>query len=296
MLVGFRERHKPYITDMGGCEVLDPQAALLIGPLQELIGELSICRRLPQIEVAVGTEGVILVLRVLDEPDTADLEKMHRFATVHGVTLALQTGKPEDARNLDGSVPQLHYRLDDYGLRLAFSPTDFVQINAAINDAMIATVLRSLKPRPEDRVLDLFCGLGNFTLPLARLAARAGGVEGSERQVRRARDNARSNGIDNAEFIAADLDGDLDRAPFLEQRYDLMVLDPPRSGAAKVCEQAARIGARRIADVSCHPATLARDAATLVHGAGYRLAAAGVMDMFPHTAHVESLAVFERNA
>ena len=296
VLVGFRERHKPYITDMGGCEVLDPQAAALIGPLQELIGKLSICRRLPQIEVAVGEEGVVLVCRVLDPPDADDLQKMQAFAVAHGVTLALQPGKPDDARNLDGTVPRLHYRLADHGLRLAFGPTDFVQINAAINDSMIASVLQALEPGPTDRVLDLFCGLGNFTLPMARLAAHVVGVEGSGRQVGRARENAASNGIENVTFIAADLGVDLGGAPFLADGYDLLVLDPPRSGAAEVCEQAARIGARRIAYVSCHPATLARDAGTLVRDAGYRLVAAGVMDMFPHTAHVESLAIFERAA
>lgn len=293
VLVGFRERHKPYIADMDSCEVLHPAVARLLQPLQQMIGALTVARRLPQIEVAVGDDAVVLVLRVLDPPDTDDLQQLRSFEARHEVRFALQDGKPEDAVCLDGSRPLLQFRLREFDLQFDFRPTDFVQVNAAMNDAMISTVLRELQPRADDRILDLFCGLGNFTLPLARHAAWVTGVEGSPALVQRAQQNARRNGIGNADFVAADLSEDVLQQAFVRSDYQLVLLDPPRSGAAAVCEAMAALRPRRIAYVSCHPATLARDAGQLA-ASGYRLTQAGVMDMFPHTAHVESLAVFDR--
>lgn len=294
VLVGFRERHKPFVTDMRGCEVLVPAAAALIEPLQQLIGALSIRRRVPQIEVAGGDQQLVLVLRVLDAPQADDLGRLEEFARVHDVTIALQTGGPDSVVALDGSVPKLHYSLPAHDVSFEFLATDFVQINGPINRALVDAVIAHLAPAGTDHVLDLFCGLGNITLPLARRCAAVVGIEGSDALVARARANALRNGIANADFVAADLAAEPAQLPALRERYDLVVLDPPRSGAEAVCEVLLRMQPRRIVYVSCHPATLARDAALLTRRDHYALSAAGVMDMFPHTAHVESLAVFER--
>lgn len=294
VLVGFRERHKPYITDMQGCDVLVPRAAALIAPLQTLIGTLDIRRRVPQIEVAAGDDRLVLVLRVLDEPGAQDIERLRAFEAHHGFTLALQSTGAESVVDLEGERPLLRYELSAHEVSLQFEATDFVQVNAPLNAALVDAVIDLLAPTRDDRVLDLFCGLGNITLPLARRAAAVTGVEGSATLVARAQDNASLNGIDNAHFVAADLAADPAALPALREPVDLVVLDPPRSGAEAVCAALAQSRPRRIVYVSCHPATLARDAGLLVRDGGYALATAGVMDMFPHTAHVESLAVFER--
>lgn len=296
VLVGFRERYKPYITDMDSCEVLDPRLGCLIKPLQLMIAQLSICRRLPQIELAAGVDKVVLVMRVLDPPTPADLETLAVFAGEHDVLLCLQPAGLDSITALDGgAVPVLTQTLPQFDITMEFNATDFIQINAAINRAMIANVIEYLQPSKNDVVLDLFCGLGNFSLPLAREAGHVIGVEGAESLVARARHNALLNGLENIEFHAANLDDETAAAQVLNQQYDLMLLDPPRTGAAVICAMAPQLGVRRIVYVSCHPATLARDAAVLIQNGNYVLRAAGVMDMFPHTAHVESIAIFERN-
>jgi 23S rRNA (uracil1939-C5)-methyltransferase len=303
VLIGFRERYKPYITDMARCPVLGEPAAELIAPLAELVAALSIARRLPQIEVAIGDdEGgavCLFVLRVLDPPTPEDLAQIAAFSAAHDVWFALQAGPPdrlEPVLRPDGSPPPpLEYRLPDFDVSLAFVPTDFIQVNAVLNRRMVRLAVDLLDAGKPDRVLDLYSGIGNFTLPIARRAGYVLGLEGAEALTTRARQNAARNGIDNAEFETADLSaGDAWRT-VLKQSWDRVLLDPARSGAEHFTSLADRIDARRIVYVSCHPGTLARDAGVLVNEAGYRLSAAGVMNMFPHTAHVESIAVFDRD-
>jgi len=296
VLVGFRERSKPFVTDMGRCEILAVPVDGLIEPLSALIGELSIRSRLPQIEVAVADNGVELLMRVLDPPSPADRARLVRFGAEHGVRIALQTGGPEAIERLLPAAPEpvLEYRLPDFDLTLRFEAADFIQVNREVNRRMVSTVVDLLGIGPGVEVLDLFCGLGNFSLALARRGAGVLGVEGEERQVRRARDNARLNGIESCEFVAADLAALSGQEAWLARRRDRLLLDPPRSGAAEVLRYVPAIGAARIAYVSCHPGTLARDVGQLVREAGYTLAAAGILDMFPHTAHVESIAILEK--
>lgn len=302
VLVGFRERFKPYITDMQGCPVLVESVDALIAPLAECIAGLSIVRRLPQVEVAVGDGDAgpvtTLTLRVLDPPSAQDLERLAAFSEAHDCWITLQHGGPDELEPLaraNGAVaPPLAYRLPAHDLVIRFGPTDFIQVNAAMNALMIDQALELLAPGAGDRVLDLYCGIGNFSLPLARHAAEVVGVEVAANQVERARENAARNGIANARFKVADLDDGEAVAALAREDWDLVLLDPARAGAAQFAAQAARFGARRIVYVSCHPGTLARDAGELVAGQGYTLEAAGVMNMFPHTAHVESVAVFER--
>lgn len=295
VLVGFREKHAPFVTDMHRCEVLAHPVDGMLDALSELIAGLSVRARLPQIEVAVGDEQVRLVFRVLDDPDAGDRERLAAFAKHHGVTVALQPGGLDSVVDLyPEAPPPLSYRLPDFNVELQFEPTDFVQVNAAINRHMVSQAIDLLAPQPDDRVLDLFCGIGNFSLPLARRAAEVLGIEGEAHQVRRARDNAARNGIDNASFIAADLSAIDGSETWLQKPWQRLLLDPARSGALEVVQRIDRIAPQRIVYVSCHPGTLARDAGELC-ARGYRLDAAGIMDMFPHTAHVESIAVFEKN-
>lgn len=295
VLVGFRERAKPFIADLRRCEVLHPRVGELLEPLAELIGGLSIYNRLPQIEVAVGDDAVALCFRTLDPPTDTDRERLVDFGRQHGLQIWLQPKGPDTVHPLWPEVARLDYRLPEQDIRLAFLPQQFVQINPALNQRMVHQALESLALTPRDRVLDLFCGLGNFTLPLARHARHVVGVEGAADLVARAQGNARRNGIDNVEFHTMDLTADWS-AQSWHARYDKVLLDPPRSGAAEAMPLIAGLQPRRIVYVSCHPATLARDAGMLVHEYGYVLRHAGVMDMFPHTAHVESIALFEREA
>ncbi len=251
--------------------------------------------RLPQIEVAVGDNGLRLVFRVLDPPNDDDCSKFEAFARQHNLTVALQPGGLDSVFDLwPQSAPTQSYRLPDFDVELQFDATDFVQVNAAVNARMVSLAVDLLAPGPGDRVLDLYCGLGNFSLPLARRAAEVLGIEGERRLVERAAANAAHNGIANASFLAADL-SELDgKERWLSQPWQRLLLDPARSGAADVVARIGRIDPERIVYVSCHPGTLARDAAHLV-AAGFRLDAAGIIDMFPHTAHVESIAVFEKD-
>lgn len=295
VLVGFRERHAPFITDMLRCEVLATPVDGLIAELSELVGRLTIRARLPQIEVAVADDVTALVFRVLDPPSEADREELRRFAADHDLDVWLQPGAPD---TLDYVGPlqaprTLRYALPDFELDIEFAPLDFVQINASVNRHMVARAIDLLQVGPGDRVLDLFCGIGNFSLPLARRAGHVLGIEGEAALVARARANAERLGLDRrTEFRRADLAALDGTEPWLRAGWDRLLLDPARSGAAAVVDRIGILSPSRIVYVSCHPGTLARDANTLVNVAGYRLEAAGIIDMFPHTAHVESIAVF----
>lgn len=296
VLVGFSERGSSRIADMRRCETLHPRLAELPGLLSELVGSLSLAERIPQVEAAVADNGVALVFRVLAEPTVADLAALRAFRDRHAVRILLQRGGADDIAVLDPDCDddELWYELAEYGLRLTFGPTDFVQVNAQINVRLIAQALALLEPEPGMRVLDLYCGVGNFTLPLAQRAGYVLGVEGVAAMVERAAHNACLNGIANVALRCADLGvpGALRTGAALH--FDAVLLDPPRAGAAAVLPALAETRAKRILYVSCHPGTLARDAGILVRDLGFELSAAGVIDMFPHTSHVESVALFER--
>lgn len=293
VLVGFKERASRYVTDMSACRVLVKPMDGLPGELSRTVAQTSLKRQLPQAEVAVGDDARAVVLRVLGEPTANDLTHFADLGRDLGVDIYLQTGGPGTVRPLEPeTASKLSYRLEDFDVELEFAPTDFIQVNAAVNAAMVGQVVDQLEIAANDRVLDLYCGLGNFSLPLARRAAEVVGVEGEGGLVARAAHNARHNDISNAQFVTADLHQD--DWPFLRERWDLVVLDPPRMGAQAAVKLMRKMGPRRIVYVSCHPATLARDALELTANQGYRLVAAGIADMFPHTYHVEALAVFDR--
>jgi len=292
VLVGFRERAGPYITDMRHCPVLMPPLDGLLGELAELIESSSVRERLPQIEAAVADNAVALVLRVLEEPTAADAEAFRAFGAKHDIDLYWQRGGPGTIAPLDRARP-LTYELPGFGLKYEFLPTDFVQVNAAINAELVANAVRLAAPESTDRVLDLYCGLGNFSLPLAQRAGALLGVEGDAGLVARAARNAAANDVGNARFVTADLMA-LGWG-FYRERWDVVVLDPPRTGAEAPVAELDSSGVRRLVYVSCHPATLARDARVLVEKHGFTLSLARVFDMFPHTHHIESLALFTRD-
>ncbi|MCU0835735.1 MAG: 23S rRNA (uracil(1939)-C(5))-methyltransferase RlmD [Chromatiaceae bacterium] len=294
VLVGFRERGSAFLAELGRCEVLHPAVGERISAIRTLIDGLSIRDRVPQVEVAIGDGPAVLVFRVLGPPSGDDVERLDRFGREQGLSIFLQDGGPETIRPLPGHAVDLAYGLPHHEVRIHFEPLDFTQVNLELNRLMVDRALALLDPGPEERVLDLFCGLGNFTLPLARRAAEVVGVEAEAGLIERARANARRNGIGNARFELGDLYGELDLAPWRRERFQAALLDPPRSGAIQVLDLLPALGVERLVYVSCYPATLARDADRLVNGLGYRLRAAGAMDMFPHTAHVESMALFER--
>ena len=293
-LVGFRERRSSYVTEMSSCEVLPPRVSGLIRPLRGLVDMLALQGRIPQIEVAVGDELIVLVLRVLEPVGAEDSERLKRFAEAHSVQLWLQPEGPDSARPFwPLEAPGLYYTLPEYGLRIAFGPTDFTQVNHAVNRLLVRRALSLLDPRPGERIADFFCGLGNFTLPIATSGADVLGVEGSAGLLSRAQENALANGLaDRCRFALADL-FDAAACAGLPAR-DKVLLDPPREGAIELVKSFAAKPPSRIVYVACDPATLARDSGVLVHTQGYRLAAAGVVNMFPHTSHVESIALFER--
>ena len=293
-LVGFRERDPRFVADLVHCDVLDPALGGHLDALGELLNDIEGAASIPQIEFSAGDVARALVFRHLAPLSSEDLGKLEAFGRVHGFAILLQPGGTGSVHPLQQGHIDLHYALPDFDLKLAFAPLDFVQVNARINQKMIEHALDLLRPGPEDRVLDLFCGLGNFSLPIAQRAAHVCGVEGETGLVERARSNAAANAIGNAEFHVADLGGDVRGSAWARAEWDLMLLDPPRSGADELLKQLPGKSVRRLVYVSCHPASLARDAGTLVRTHGFRLDAAGVMDMFPHTAHVESIALFER--
>jgi 23S rRNA (uracil1939-C5)-methyltransferase len=306
VLIGFHERKSRYVADMQVCPVLPPKVSAMLMPLRALIGSMELREQMPQIELAAGDgpEGAVtaLVLRNLAPLTPGDAQRLRDFAEVHGVQWWLQPKGPDTVHLLDEGGPQLAYRLPEYGITMPFKPTDFTQVNPHINRVLVDRALKLLAVQAQDQVIDWFCGLGNFTLPLATQAAGVLGIEGSETLVARARDNARLNGLATKtrfearnlfEITAADL-----RAAGPAQRW---LIDPPREGAFALAKAVADLHAeggfalpQRIVYVSCNPATLARDAGLLVHQGGYRCSLAGVVNMFPHTAHVESMAVFDR--
>ncbi|MDE2128760.1 MAG: 23S rRNA (uracil(1939)-C(5))-methyltransferase RlmD [Betaproteobacteria bacterium] len=301
VLAGFHERGSTYVADMRSCAILPPHVSALLLPLRALIAGLSCPDRLPQIELAVGEAQTVFVLRHLEPLAAADLKALAAFGLEHDVQWWLQPGGPHTAAPLDPQDPPLAYALPEFGVRMPFKPTDFTQVNHRINQALVSRALRLLAPQANERVADWFCGLGNFTLPLATRAAQVLGVEGSEALVQRARDNAAANGLQrNTRFETRNL-FDMD-ASALQQlgAFDKWLVDPPREGALALCKalveaRAAGLQApARIVYVSCNPATLARDAGMLVHQGGYALKSAGVVNMFPHTSHIESIAVFEQ--
>ncbi|MBK9364340.1 MAG: 23S rRNA (uracil(1939)-C(5))-methyltransferase RlmD [Rubrivivax sp.] len=304
VLVGFHERKSRYVADMSLCPVLPPAVSAMLVPLRELIGAMEQRDRLPKIELAVGDAVTALVLRHLEPLSAAGAARLRAFAVAQGVQWWLQPKGPETVHLLDQGGPELAYALPEFGVRMPFKPTDFTQVNPHINRVLVARALGLLAPQADERVVDWFCGLGNFTLPLATRARQVHGIEGSDVLVQRARDNARANGLGTkTSFEARNLfeigAADLVAAGPAER----WLVDPPREGAFALAKALADLHAapvadwqppRRIVYVSCNPATLARDAGLLVHQAGYRCTAAGVVNMFPHTAHVESLAVFDR--
>ena len=292
-LVGFREKRSSFIADIHGCEVLHPAIGNKIDLLRELVTGLEGCQRIPQIEVAIGDDVVALVFRHLDELSDHDRCALVEFGGAHDIHIYLQPKGPDSISLLWPQSSTLFYRLPEFDVELVFEPSDFTQVNIDINRPMIAKALELLDPQPGERVLDLFCGLGNFTLPLARKFSSVVGVEGDELLVQRGRQNAAHNGISNIEFYGADLTQEPHQHPWFGEGFDKILIDPPRSGAYEISQYLDKFGASKIVYVSCNPATLARDAGVLVEK-GYKLRCAGVMDMFPHTAHVESIALFER--
>jgi len=294
VMVGFRERSSSFITDTEQCEVLHPSVGLLLTELSASIARMEQKERIPQIEVAVGDNQTVLVFRHLEPLPETDREILRELAVKHDFVIYLQAGSPDELEALYPQQPEiLYYDLPKHNIRVEFQPSDFTQVNPEINRDMLDRALDFLQLNEKDHVLDLFCGLGNFSLPMARQCAQLTAVEGSSAMVKKARDNAAKNKIDNVEFYMADLYSDeIASAPWLKKKYNKILLDPPRSGADAVLRYLAKMDAERIVYVSCHPATLARDAGVLVNELGYRLSDAGIMDMFPHTKHVESIAVF----
>ena len=292
VLIGFRERDGRHLADLQACEVLHPAVGTKLPALAALIGGLSLREQIPQIEVAVADNAAALVLRVFAMPAADERARLLAFGAEHGFQFHLQPGGVDSIRPLAADAPELYYDLPRQQLRIFFAPADFVQINAEINARLVDAALALLEPGPDEQVLELFSGLGNFSLPLAQRAARVTAVEGEAGLVARARRNAGHNQLaGKAEFHAADLSRPSE-APWSRGSYDKLLLDPPRAGALEILPQAIASRPRRIVYISCHPATLARDAG-LLRGAGYRLTRAGVVDMFPHTHHVEAIAVFE---
>lgn len=294
-LVGFREQDPRFVADIRECHVVVPQLGFQVAALGELVDGLDARRDIPQIEFIAGDAATALVVRHLQPLSDADKAKLAAFGSEHGFAIFLQPGGIESVHPLSGEPPQLSFRLPQWDVELLFRPLDFIQVNAKLNQAMIARALELLDVQPGERVLDLFCGLGNFTLPLARVSGDGAvvGVEGDDGLVARAKRNAEHNGMGHVQFFAADLSKALVGQAWLKQGYDKLLLDPARSGAIEVLKQLPLKGLKRIVYVSCHPGSLARDAGWLVNEAGWTLREAGVMDMFPHTAHVESIAVFD---
>jgi 23S rRNA (uracil1939-C5)-methyltransferase len=294
VLVGFRERRGGYIADLSRCEVMHPSVGDCLGELAGLIASLDARARIPQIEVAVSEKVTALVFRHLDPLGETDVARLSDYAQASGMHVYLQGGGPDSVQPLAPADSVLSYHLPEQQVEIRFLPHDFTQVNAVINRQMIERVLQMLELDARDRVLDLFCGLGNFTLPLARRAGGVTGVDGEAGLVSRARDNAALNRLENIEFHVADLATDQRDSRWAGGNYNKVLLDPPRSGAAEVIDTLGNIAPGKIVYVSCHPGSLARDAGRLVHDKGYLLLAAGVMDMFPHTAHVESIALFAK--
>lgn len=294
-LVGFRERNTHFIADIDHCPVLDPRVGEKINALAELIGSLKIRRAIPQIEVACGDDHTALAFRHLEPLCAEDIAKLDHFGNQHGFALFVQSGGPDTLQPLTDQPRDCYpsYRLAGFDSNITFSPLDFTQVNAVINQKMVEKAIELLDIQPGDRVLDLFAGLGNFTQPMARYAKTVVSVEVDRAMVRRGEQSARSNGIENTEHHIGNLFEPDTSLPWMRQSYQRVLLDPPRAGAAEMMPHLAKMHPERIVYVSCHPGSLARDIGLLVHEHGYKLLNAGVLDMFPHTGHVESIAVLE---
>lgn len=295
-LIGFREKHSNFLADIEFCPILLKRVSDLLMPMSQLIDGMDGRLFIPQIEVANGDERTALIIRHLKPMTEQDQEKWRGFAEQHELVIYLQPKGPDTVHRiwpLDEADAQLSYHLADFDVELLQQPMDFAQVNASINQKMVPYALELLDVKPEDRVLDLFCGLGNFTIPLATCAQHVVGVEGVQEMVDRGNQNAKHNQLDNVEFFQADLTGDLSGKEWNQQQYNKILIDPARSGALEVIHNIVKFGAEKIVYVSCNPATLARDTGELVKS-GYQLVKAGVMDMFPHTTHVESIALFEK--
>ncbi len=297
VLVGFREQNGRYIADLSRCEVLDPRAGLLIEALSELIHSLSILNQIPQLEIAAAEDACAVIIRHLVPFSEEDLNKLKTFSSWHALKIYLQPGGANTVQLFypEAESSLLSYSLPDYALTFKFHPTHFTQVNFAINRLMIAQALRWLELRPDDEVLDLFCGIGNFSLPIAQTATKVVGVEGDLSSVAQAKANAVLNKITNTEFHCANLFEATQEAAWAQASYTKILLDPPRAGAQEIIAQMSHWNPQRIVYVSCNPATLARDTKLLIKQ-GYQLEAAGMMDMFPHTQHVEAMALFTRQA
>lgn len=295
MLVGFRERAGGLITPLRHCHTLIPGVGGKLEQIAEVIASLSINTLVPQVEVAGSDERIALVFRVLQAPSEADRGKLAAFAEREGFDLYLQPGGLDSIAPLTPPAQALEYSPDASPLRLRFEPADFIQINGEVSQKTVLQAIDWMDLKAGDRVLELFCGLGNFSMPLARAGAEVIAVEGEDGLVRRARENAQRNGLGNVRFEKADLFNTAKDVDWLQPAFDKVLLDPPRAGAREILPAVASRQPQRIVYVSCHPGTLARDAGMLVHEYGYRLTRAGVMDMFPHTSHVESMALFERS-
>lgn len=296
VVVGFRERLSHFVAALERCRVLAAPLGELIEPLGVLLSSLTIREHIPQIEVAAADNATALVLRVMQPPSASDLEQLADFERAHGVRFYLQTGGLDTVARMPGAPTEspLNYRLPDFDVELEFTPTDFVQINGPMNRLLVSRAVELMQLTPESRVLDLYCGLGNFTLALARKAGHVVGVEGEAALIERARHNARRNGITHAEFHTANLaEPPPSDAIWRQSGFTHVLLDPPRVGAREVLSTVAQFEPQRVLYISCHPGSLARDVGILVHDHGFTLRAAGVLDMFPHTNHVESLAVLE---
>ena len=294
LLVGFRERQGRFVAEMSECHVLDKRIAELLPELSALIESLTVRNHIAQIEVSCGDQDCALIFRNLEPLDEEDKQKLVQFARLYNVQVLLQSGGPDTVQPLEPATVKLEFDLPEFDLSFEFGPSDFIQVNAELNQLMVSHALKLMQANKSDTILDLFCGLGNFTLPLARVANEVVGVEGDKALVDKAQHNATRNQIDNVRFHVADLTEDQTGTAWLRHSYDKVLIDPPRSGALDMLPHIAATNATRLVYVSCHPASLARDAGILVRKHGFRLVSAGVMDMFPHTGHVESIALFER--
>lgn len=294
-LVGFREKRSNFLAEIERCPVLIKQVDNLILPLRELIGSMDAKQSTPQIELAAGDDKLAFVVRHMEPLSDSDQTQWIEFAKQHGIELYFQPKGPDTVHKVwpVDQYQRLSYQLPDFNIELKFHPMDFTQVNASINQKMVKLAIDLLEPQANDRVLDLFCGLGNFTIPLATCSGQVVGVEGVESMVKRGYENAKHNALTNVDFYAADLQKDFSDKSWAREGFNKILIDPPRSGALDVVQYLPKFGASRIVYVSCNPATLARDAGIMKEH-GYRLTKAGVMDMFPHTAHVESIAVFEK--
>lgn len=294
VLVGFRERNGRFVADMDECHILHPVFADALPRLSMMIKALECRATIPQIEVACGDQQCALIIRHLEEFSSTDIESLRTFAAETGFGIYLQSAGPDSVELLEPSDFQLEYAIESLDLRFQFGPLDFIQVNGALNQQMVNRALELLDPQPDDNILDLFCGLGNFTLPLALGAGQVTGLEGSAEMVERGRTNAALNGLDNVEFQRADLYQSTDEPPWPLALYNKILLDPPRSGAQELLPWIAASEASRVLYISCNPETLARDADILVNQHGFSLLGAGIMNMFPHTRHSEAIALFER--